>query len=61
MVKNIPIRFDAINDDYDDDLKDYLVNNGLQNLGSKVDSLDLSNGKIEIRDIILCYNLEELE
>lgn len=29
MVKNIPSEYNAINDDYDDDLKDFLEKNGL--------------------------------
>ena len=29
MVKNIPCEYNAINDDYDDDLKDFLEKNGL--------------------------------
>ena len=61
FVKNIPIDYDAINDDYDDDLKEFIENCGLQNTGKRIDSLKLSDGKIEIRDIILCYDLTEIE
>jgi len=60
FVTNIPIKFNAMNDDYDEDLKDFLENCGLQHLGKEIESLNLSNGKIEIRDIILCYDLTEL-
>ena len=38
-----------------------MENCGLQNTGKRIDSLKLSNGKIEIRDIILCYDLTEIE
>lgn len=36
MLKNIPKSYDAINDDYDDDLKDYLQKNLIENKELKV-------------------------
>ena len=60
FITNIPINFHAINDDYDEDLKDFLENCGFQHLDKEIESLKESNGKIEIRDIILCYDLTEL-
>jgi len=46
----MPITYDALNDDYDDDLKDFLVKNYYN-----------KSEKLDIQEINLCYNLTELE
>lgn len=37
MVGNIPLEYEAINDDYDDDLKEFLEKNALEGRTPKVD------------------------
>ena len=49
IVKNIPKDFDAVNDDYDDDLKEYMVQHALE------------GKEVEIESVTLCYDLSELE
>ena len=53
FVKNIPKNFKALNDDYDDDIKDYFEN---------IFSLEYINGKpkkCKVVYVSLCYNLLE--
>lgn len=50
-MNNIPIVFDAVDDDYDDDLKDFLQNNSSSNDGEP----------IQVQEINLCYNLSDIE
>ena len=48
MVKNIPLYYDALNNDYDDDLKDFFEKNGMQ------------FDHTEVTSVILCYNMKEV-
>ncbi|KAL4489887.1 hypothetical protein ABPG72_010786 [Tetrahymena utriculariae] len=48
MIKNIPLEFDAINDDYDDDIKDFFEKNSLK------------EKRVEVVSVTLCYNLTEI-
>ncbi|EAS02382.2 phage head-tail family protein, putative (macronuclear) [Tetrahymena thermophila SB210] len=48
MIKNIPKDFDAINDDYDDDIKEFFEKNSLQ------------EKRVEVISVTLCYNLTEI-
>lgn len=45
MIKRIPVDFEALNNDYDDDLKDFLEKNLFP------------NKKAHIKEINLCYKL----
>ncbi|KAL4484377.1 hypothetical protein ABPG74_019554 [Tetrahymena malaccensis] len=48
MIKNIPLEFDAVNDDYDDDIKEFFEKNSLK------------EKRVEIVSVTLCYNLTEI-
>jgi hypothetical protein len=45
-VKNIPKFYDAIGDDYDDDLKEFFEKNGLK------------DKKCVVKKVNLCYNVK---
>jgi hypothetical protein len=47
LVKNIPVDFQAINDDYDDDILDFFANKVLDR-------------KVEIKNVNLTYRIDEL-
>ncbi|KAL4484378.1 hypothetical protein ABPG74_019555 [Tetrahymena malaccensis] len=48
MIKNVPKDFDAINDDYDDDIKEFF----------RVNSLE--GKEVEVESVTLCYDLSEI-
>ncbi|EWS72684.1 kinase domain protein (macronuclear) [Tetrahymena thermophila SB210] len=48
MIKNVPKDFEAINDDYDDDIKEFF----------RVNSLE--GKEVEVESVTLCYDLSEI-
>ena len=48
MVKNIPIEFDALNNDYDDDLLAFFTKQGL------------AYEEVEVAQVTLSYNMSEV-
>ena len=50
MVSNIPISFDALNNDYGEDLKEFLQNNGVEP----------NEKNFQIQEINFCYDITEL-
>jgi hypothetical protein len=49
LLENIPVSIDALNDDYDDDLKHFFEN------------ILKEDFPIEVVDVNLCYNLSEVQ
>ena len=49
FLENIPTSFDALNDDYDDDIKHFFENILKEDI------------KCEVVDVNLCYNLSPVE
>lgn len=48
MVKGVPLYYDALNNDYDDDIKDWFEKNAIP------------NQKTDIAIVILGYNMKEV-
>ncbi|KAL4489888.1 hypothetical protein ABPG72_010787 [Tetrahymena utriculariae] len=48
MIKNVPKDFEAINDDYDDDIKEFFRINSLE------------GKEVEVESVTLCYDLSEI-
>ncbi|EAS04833.2 kinase domain protein (macronuclear) [Tetrahymena thermophila SB210] len=58
LFENIPLEFDAINSDYDDDLKLYVEKDISKMLNQESST---PNQCLEVVKVILCYNLKELQ
>jgi len=48
IIKKIPIDYEALNDDYDDDLKEFIEEHALD------------DKQIEVESVTLCYSLKEI-